>query len=100
VLKYGSAKAKFTANVIFLQTLVQQIQAAARALVLKVQRHLVHVAKEAITVAATVVRVVTAEAVSTNAVVAIVRVVRTVRVVATVQVAIVPEVIVQAETDN
>jgi hypothetical protein len=48
VLKYGFAKAKFTANVIFLQTLAVPAAQAAKADVLKEQQHLaVVVTKEA-----------------------------------------------------
>ena len=48
VLKYGSAKAKFTANATYHQTLVVQAAQAVKVVVRKVQQHLAVVAtKEA-----------------------------------------------------
>jgi hypothetical protein len=64
VLRFGFAKAKFTANVIYLQTLVVQAAQAVKADVLKVQQHSAVVAtKEAANV------VVNAEAATENKVV-------------------------------
>src|ERR1700744_3420773 len=100
VLKYGSAKAKFTANVIYLQTLAVQAAQAVKVAVRKVQHHLAGVAtKEAANVVvsaeAMTEEVVTRAAVKTVVVVKIVLVAVAVRTVVAV---IVP--VDQAEDNN